>query len=134
MRALRTVTRSPTFIPQTRPVNRTEAHSTSRGDPNARLRSKPEQQPHLVQRGQVAVDPLSRCVVACLGDRADGQRPTRWAPIVDRALCLPQLKSVGPDPRFAAEPVTHATHDRGSRRSWRPQRTMLPTDRTATHE
>jgi transposase len=42
--------------------NRTAVSST---DPEARLRGKPGQRPHLVHRGQVAVDPRARCVVAC---------------------------------------------------------------------
>ena len=41
------------------------ARSVSLTDPDARLRGKPGQRPHLVHRGQLAVDPKARCVVAC---------------------------------------------------------------------
>ena len=49
------------------------ATSTSRTDPDAKLRHKPGQRPHLVHRAQIAVDPKARCIVACLGET--GRRP-----------------------------------------------------------
>jgi hypothetical protein len=48
------------------------ATSTSRTDQDAKLRHKPGQRPHLVHRAQIAVDPKARCVLACLGETADG--------------------------------------------------------------
>jgi len=54
--------------PRRKSSNRT---SLSRTDPEAKLRGKPGQRPHLVYRGQVAVDSKARCVVACLGEQAD---------------------------------------------------------------
>jgi transposase len=105
------------------------ATSTSVSDPDAKLRGKPGQRPHLVHRGQVAVDPKARCVVACLGERADGHEGDALAPIIDRArFACPQLESVGADQGFAAERVWGAMTDRGIEAFVPPQRTMLPTD------
>jgi transposase len=103
------------------------ATSTSLSDPDAKLRGKPGQRPHLVHRGQVAVDPRARCVVACLGERADGHEGDALAPIVDRArFACPQLESVGADQGFAAERVWSAMTERGIEAFVPPQRTMLP--------
>jgi hypothetical protein len=93
------------------------------------LRGKPGQRPHLVHRGQVAVDPQARCVVACLGEQADGHEGDALAPICDRArFACPQLASVGADQGFAAERVWRAMADRGIEAFVPPQRTMLPRD------
>src|SRR4051794_12563926 len=61
------------------------ASSTSRTDPDAKLRHKPGQRPHLVHRAQIAVDAQARCVVACLGETADGHEGDALAPIIHRA-------------------------------------------------
>src|SRR5439155_7827472 len=45
--------------------------SVSRTDPDAKLRGKPGQRPHLVHRGRVGVDPRARCVGSCFGEQAD---------------------------------------------------------------
>lgn len=103
------------------------ATSTSRTDPDARLRGKPGQRPHLVHRGQVAVDAKARCVVACVGEQADGYEGDGLAPILDRArFACPQLASVAADQGYAAERIWK---DAGKRRLLAyipPQRTMLP--------
>ena len=105
------------------------ATSVSLSDPDAKLRGKPGQRPHLVHRGQVAVDPKARCVVACLGERADGHEGDALAPITDRArFACPQLASVGADQGFAAERVWGAMGERGIEAFVPPQRTMLPAD------
>jgi transposase len=105
------------------------ATSTSLSDPDAKLRGKPGQRPHLVHRGQVAVDPRARCVVACLGEQADGHEGDALAPIVDRArFACPRLESVGADQGFAAERVWGAMTERGIEAFVPPQRTMLPAD------
>jgi transposase len=105
------------------------AMSASLSDPDAKLRGKPGQRPHLVHRGQVAVDPKARCVVACLGERADGHEGDALAPITDRArFACPQLESVGADQGFAAERVWRAMSERGLEAFVPPQRTMLPAD------
>jgi len=72
-------------VPRRRSSNVT---STSMTDPDAKLRHKPGQRPHLVYRGQIAIDPKARCVVACLGETADGHEGDALAPIIQRALCL----------------------------------------------
>jgi transposase len=105
------------------------ATAVSRTDPEARLRGKPGQRPHLVYRGQVAVDPKARCVVACLGERADGYEGDALAEMVDRArFCCRKLTSVGADQGYAAERVWRAAEERGITAFVSPQRTMLPPD------
>jgi hypothetical protein len=103
------------------------ATSVSYTDPDARLRGKPGQCPHLVHRGQVGVGPKAGCVVACLGERADGYEGDGLALILDRArFACPELVSVGADQGYGAERVWK---DAGRRRLTAyipPQRTMLP--------
>jgi transposase len=112
--------------------NRTAVSST---DPEARLRGKPGQRPHLVHRGQVAVDPRARCVVACLGERADGYEGDALAEIADRArFCCPELASVGADQGYAASRVWRAMARRGIVAFVPPQRRMLPPDGEAKTE
>jgi transposase len=104
------------------------ATSVSRTDPDARLRGKPGQRPHLVHRGQVAVDPKARCVVACLGERADGHEGDAAVPLVERGrFACPELASVGADQGFAAERVWAGLERLRVEAFIPPQRTMLPT-------
>ena len=103
------------------------ATSVSRSDPDAKLRHKPGQRPHLVHRGQVAVDPKARCVVACLGEQADGHEGDALVPIIDRArFAVPKLESLGTDQGYAAERVWDAVAEAGITAYVPPQRTMLP--------
>ena len=103
------------------------ATSTSRTDPDAKLRHKPGQRPHLVYRGQIAVDPKARCVVACLGETADGHEGDALAPIIQRArFACPELESVGADQGFAGEQVWKDVAALGVTAFVPPQRTMLP--------
>ena len=103
------------------------ASSVSRTDPDAKLRGKPGQRPHLVYRGQVGVDPKARCVVSCLGERADGYEGDGLAPILDRArFACPELASVGADQGYAAERVWKDARRRRLTAYIPPQRTMLP--------
>ena len=96
-------------------------------DPDARLRHKPGQRPHLVHRGQIAIDPKARCVVACLGERATGHEGDALGAIVDRArFAVPELVSVGADQGFAGERVWADVDERGVIAFVPPQRTMLP--------
>src|SRR6266508_267844 len=112
--------------PKRRSSNQT---SVSRTDPDARLRGKPGQRPHLVYRGQVAVDPKARCVVACLGEQADGYEGDGLDPLLDRArFVCPELASVGADSGFAAERVWRGVTGRGLVAYIPPQPTMLPAD------
>jgi transposase len=104
----------------------------SRSDPDARLKSKPGQRPHLVYRGQVAVDPKARCVAACLGERAEGHEGDALAPILDRVrFVLPDLASVGADQGFAAERVWEDAEERRLAAFIPPTKTMLPRDERA---
>jgi transposase len=103
------------------------AFSVSRTDPDAKLRGKPGQRPHLVYRGQVGVDPKARCVVSCRGEEADGYEGDGLAPILDRArFACPELASVGADQGYAAERVWKDAHRRRLTAFIPPQRTMLP--------
>jgi transposase len=103
------------------------ASSVSRTDPDAKLRAKPGQRPHLVHRGQLGVDPKARCVVACLGEGADGYEGDGLAPILDRArFACPELASVGADQGYAAERVYKEARRRRLVAYIPPQRTMLP--------
>jgi transposase len=111
------------------------ATSVSRSDPDAKLRGKPGQRPHLVYRGQVAVDPKARCVVACLGEEAGGYEGDGLEPIIDRArFACPELASVGADSGFAAERVWRAVARRGLVAFIPPQPTMLPKNGEPTSE
>src|SRR4051812_6956098 len=101
--------------------------SSSRTDPDAKLRGKPGQRPHLVHRAQIAVDPKARCIVACLGETADGHEGAALAPIIQRArFACPELESVGADQGFAGEQVWKAVAALGVIAYVPPQRTMLP--------
>jgi transposase len=103
------------------------ATSSSRTDPDAKLRGKPGQRPHLVHRAQIAVDPKARCIVACLGETADGHEGDALAPIIQRArFACPELESVGADQGFAGEQVWKAVAALGVIAYVPPQRTMLP--------
>jgi transposase len=116
--------------PRTGPTPRrksSNATSVSRSDPDAKLRHKPGQRPHLVHRGQVAVDPEARCVVACLGEQADGHEGDALVPIIERArFAVPTLESLGTDHGYAAERVWNAVAAAGVTAFVPPQRTMLP--------
>ena len=110
--------------PKRRSSNRTSVSVT---DPEAKLRGKPGQRPHLVYRGQVAVDRKQRVIVACLGERADGYEGDAVEPLLDRArFVLPELESVGADSGFAAERVWLAAERRRVTAFIPPQPTMLP--------
>jgi len=110
--------------PKRKSSNRT---SVSLTDPEGKLRGKPGQRPHLVYRGQVAVDRKRRCIVACLGEQADGFEGDAVEPLLDRArFALPELASVAADAGFAAERVWRAAQRRRLTAYIPPQPTMLP--------
>jgi transposase len=103
------------------------ARSVSVTDPEAKLRGKPGQRPHLVYRGQVAVDPEHRVIVACLGEEADGFEGDAVEPLLDRArFVCPELASIGADSGFAAERVWRAVERRRISAFIPPQSRMLP--------
>ena len=108
----------------------TNATAVSTSDPDARLKGKPGQRPHLVYRGHVGVDPKRRCVASCLGQRAEGHEGDALAPILDRVrFVLPELASVGADQGFAAERVWEDAAERRIVAHIPPQKTMLPRNR-----
>lgn len=110
--------------PKRKSSNRTSVSVT---DPEAKLRGKPGQRPHLVYRGQVAVDRKRRCIVACRGEQADGFEGDAVEPLLDRArFALPELESVAADSGFAAERVWRAAKRRRLTAYIPPQPTMLP--------
>jgi len=103
------------------------ATSISRSDPEAKLRGKPGQRPHLVYRGQVAVDRKQRVIVACRGEQADGFEGDAVEPLLDRArFACPELASIGADSGFAAARVWRAAERRRITAYIPPQPTMLP--------
>ncbi len=110
--------------PRRRSSNQT---SVSKTDPDAKLRGKPGQRPHLVHRGQVAVDPRARCIVACLGEQASGHEGDGAPALHERArFHSPELASVGADQGFAAERVWSELESRSLEVFIPPQKTMLP--------
>lgn len=76
------------------------ATAVSVTDPDAKLRHKPGQRKHLVHRGQVAVDPKHRVIVAVQAERATGSE----------ADCLEELVMRA---RFAGHAVTELAADSG---------------------
>src|SRR4051812_2328913 len=61
------------------------ATAVSRTDSDGKLRHKPGQRTHLVHRGQVAVDPKRRVIVAVEAERATGREADALARLVGRA-------------------------------------------------
>ena len=61
------------------------ATAVSISDPDAKLRRKPGQRPHLVHRVQVATDPKRRVIVAVQAERATGHEGDALAALVARA-------------------------------------------------
>ena len=75
----------------------------------------------------MAVDRKHRCIVACLGEQADGFEGDAVEPLLDRArFALPELESVAADSGFAAERVWRAAERRRLTAFIPPQPTMLP--------
>jgi transposase len=61
------------------------ATAVSRTDPDGKLRHKPGQRTHLVHRGQVAVDPKRRVIIAVEAERATGSEADALERLVRRA-------------------------------------------------
>src|SRR3954463_3466358 len=61
------------------------ATAVSRTDPDSKLRHKPGQRTHLVHRGQVAVDPKRRVIIAVEAERATGSEADALEKLVRRA-------------------------------------------------
>lgn len=89
--------------PRTGPTpKRTASNATavSRTDPDGKLRHKPGQRTHLVHRGQVAVDPKRRVIVAVEAERATGSEADALEKLVRRA-------------RFAGHSASEVSADAG---------------------
>jgi transposase len=89
--------------PRTGPTPKRKASNAtavSRTDPDAKLRHKPGHRTHLVHRGQVAVDPKARVIVAVHAEAATGSE----------ADCL---RSVVTCARFAGHAVAELSADSG---------------------
>jgi transposase len=74
--------------PRTGPTpKRTASNATavSRTDPDGKLRHKPGQRTHLVHRGQVAVDPKRRVIVAVEAEQATGSEADVLETLIGRA-------------------------------------------------
>jgi transposase len=61
------------------------ATAVSMSDPDAKLRHKPGQRPHLVHRVQVATDPKARVIVAVAAERATGHEGDALPALIARA-------------------------------------------------
>ncbi len=61
------------------------ATAVSRTDPDSKLRGKPGHRTHLVHRGQVAVDPKARVIMAVQAEQATGSEADALATLVTRA-------------------------------------------------
>jgi hypothetical protein len=85
-----------------RTPKRTASNATAvpRTDPDAKLRHKPGHRTHLVHRGQVAVDPKARVIVAVQAERATGSEADCLKDLVTRA-------------RFAGHAVAEVAADSG---------------------
>src|SRR4051812_18702899 len=72
----------------------------------------------------------ARCIVACLGETADGHEGDALAPIIQRArFACPELESVGADQGFAGQRVWKDVAALRVIAYVPPQRTMLPAAR-----
>lgn len=76
------------------------ATAVSRTDPDAKLRHKPGHRKHLVHRGQVAVDPKARVIIAVQAEHATGSEADALKDLVTRA-------------RFAGHSVAELAADSG---------------------
>src|SRR5690606_26531260 len=85
------------------------ATAVSRSDPDAKLRHKPGQRPHLVHRAQVATDPKNRVIVAVCAERATGHEGDALPAIIDRARwARHRAGEVGADQGYASAAVYEA--------------------------
>lgn len=88
------------------------ATAVSVTDPDAKLRHKPGHRKHLVHRGQVAVDPKARVIVAVKAERATGSEADCLEDVVTRArFAGHQVAELSADSGYASE-VSYATLQR----------------------
>lgn len=102
------------------------ATAVSRTDPDAKLRHKPGQRPHLVHRAQVATDPKARVIVAIAAESAAGHEADGLPVIIDRAKWLGhRVSELCADAGYAADAVYTNLAQRGITAFIPPQKNML---------
>lgn len=78
--------------------------AVSRSDPDAKLRAKPGHRTHLVHRGQVAVDPKARVIMAVEAETATGSEADALATLVGRARFAGHaVAELGADAGYASQ-------------------------------
>jgi transposase len=100
--------------PRSGPTPKRVASNTtavSQTDPDAKLRHKPGHRKHLVHRGQVAVDPKARVIVAVQAEPATGSEADCLTDIVTRARFAGHtVAELAADSGYASE-ISYATLD-----------------------
>ena len=105
------------------------ATAVSRSDPDAKLRHKPGQRPHLVHPAQVATDPKARCIVAVKAEAATGHEGGSLPAIVERARwARHEVAEVCADQGYASDTVYRALAAKQVTAFIPPQRNMRQTD------
>lgn len=116
-------------LPRTGPTPRrraTNATARSLTDPDAALRGKPGQRPHLVHRAQVATDPKARVIVAVRAERATGHEGQALPELVRRARWAGHaVAELVADSGYAAQAVYQDLQARGVLALIPPQPNML---------
>lgn len=102
------------------------ATAVSLTDPDAKLRHKPGQRPHLVHRAQVATDPRARCIVAVKAEPATGHEGDSLGALIDRARwARHQASEICADQGYASDAIYGALEQRGVTAFIPPQQQML---------
>lgn len=102
------------------------ATAVSVSDPDAKLRHKPGQRPHLVHRAQVATDPKARVIVAVQAEPATGHEGSALEALAGRARWAGHTVSeVAADSGYASAAVYDQLADDGIEAFIPPQRNML---------
>jgi transposase len=98
----------------------------SQTDPDAALRGKPGQRPHLVHRAQVATDPKARVIVAVQAERATGHEGAALPEMIRRARWAGHAVSeLVADSGYAGQAVYQDLEDRRVIAVIPPQPNML---------
>lgn len=109
--------------PRRKATNDTVSSTT---DPDAALRGKPGQRPHLVHRAQVAVDPKARVIVAVQAERATGGEGDALVGLIGRARWAGHaMVEVGADQGYAGREHYDRLRDLGCVAFVPPQPNML---------
>jgi len=104
------------------------ATAVSRSDPDAKLRHKPGQRPHLVHRAQVATDPKARVIVAVIAEPATGHEGDALPAIIERARwARHEVSEVGADQGYASAAVYETLQEMGVAAFIPPQPNMRHT-------